>query len=129
MKTFGEYIYKVDRQGRTTIPAKFRQMFQAGATLLLDPEVRCIRVFPNEVERGWRDGEIEIEGVTYGIFERPLDSRGRIAIPAKLIDYAEIEGAAVFVAGNDRFFELWGEKYWGLEKMESYAEVVARYGN
>jgi len=117
MVFFGEYYYKVDRQGRTTLPPGLRQKVGRTVILFYLPDDRFISGYPTKGAKQLFDEAADI-GLTIGdIFERPLDSRGRITIPAKLREYAEIETVVVIATGDD-YFELWGEKHWELEKIE-----------
>jgi len=124
----GEYSYKVDKHGRTTMPPMLRQRVGDEVMLIYNPEHRCIGGYPSRLARQPFNRETSIEHTAYDISERLVDSRGRFTIPMKLRQYAEIETVVVIVAADD-YFELWGEKHWDSEKKEAYAEVVARFGN
>ena len=96
--------------------------------LIYYPEHRCIGGYPSRLTGQQFGSGASIEHTVYDIFEQSIGSRGRITIPAKLREHAEIEAVVVIVAADD-YFELWGEKHWDLEKKEAYTEEVTRFGN
>jgi MraZ protein len=54
-----------------------------------------------------------------------LDRQGRILIPDRLRDYAELElTAEVAIVGLDRFIELWNPEAW-LQQNEKQTEIGA----
>lgn len=112
-----EYYSKVDRQGRVTIPLPYRQMVGDKAMLLLTTEERYIAGSPSKIVKHYLNDELRSERTAGNVFEQRLDSRGRITIPAKLREHAEIESVVVIVALDD-YFELWGKRHWEFEKAE-----------
>ena len=51
-----------------------------------------------------------------------LDARGRLAIPPELRSFAGIVDTVVVIAGDD-YIELWGERNWALELLETEANL------
>ena len=119
----GEYSYKVDKHGRTTMPPMLRQRTGGRVMLIYYPKHRCIGGYPSRLARQPFDRGTSIEHTAYDISERSIGSRGRITIPAKLREYAEIEVVVVIVAEDD-YFELWGEKNWKLEIHQAMGEAT-----
>jgi len=123
----GEYSYKVNKYGRTTIPPMLRQRVGDKIILIYNPEHRCIGGYPSRLTGQQFSSGAHIEHAACDISERSVGSRGRFTIPMKLRQYAEIETVVVVVAADD-YFELWNERNWATERKKAYAESVVRLG-
>ena len=121
---FLEYYSRVDRRGRVTMPLPYRQAVGDKAMLLLGPQERCITGSPSKVAEHSLNDELRGILTAANIFERHLDSRGRITIPANLREHAEIEAAVVIVA-DDEYFELWNERNWEFEVRQAKLKLEA----
>ena len=118
---FGRYEHTLDGKGRVILPAKFRASFAVGGYLTehLDG---CLAL--------WTPTEFEIQGeqmqqrATQSRRDRNLarmwasasqevdfDRQGRMAIPAHLRQYAELQGDVLVLGANDRV-ELWAPARW-----------------
>jgi MraZ protein len=133
-KLLGEYSHSIDPKRRVFIPVDFRISKTWVITAGLD---RCLFMFP---EKEW-------ERVTERIKNLPLtkkdarsflrvllsraasitcDSQGRVLLPEKLTEYAEIARNCVFIGMINRV-ELWNPQKWeeyfsGAEK--DYSELA-----
>lgn len=132
----GEYEYKIDAKGRVAIPAKFRGEFWEGIVLARGLE-RCIIAYPPPV---WteiadkfsalpitRSRERRIGRVIFATaFSLELDEQGRVVLPPKLRQYAEIK-ETVIVAGINNYLEIWSKELWEQEQalMEEQAWQIA----
>ena len=122
MKAFlSRYSYKVDRKGRVSVPAEFRQTL---AELASDG----ILAFPSQTDNSIRcTSTALIEKITadadpLAVFQPAApdlarmalsdiirlvpDPEGRVILPESLIQHAGITDVALF-AGQGGFFEIW----------------------
>ncbi len=118
----GRYEHAIDKKGRTSVPARFRDVLAAqGETRLvitsaLDP---CLVCYPmNE----WLAFEERLAAlpqfdpsvamlrriVVSGAVECDVDKMGRVLIPASLRKHAGLEREALW-AGMGRHAELWAQ--------------------
>ncbi len=102
---FFEYWSKVDR-GKIVVPARCRRQFQLGLLLALDQERRFIAA-----------------GTCPGS-QLKLDARGRLYIPKKLRNEANIADVAVTVGSGDGYIEIWNPQSREAERAIAKAEAV-----
>ncbi len=118
---FGEFEHSVDTKGRVILPAKFRDAFLAGGfiTKVLDG---CLAVYTREEfatvaqemqEKARRGGDERtlVRSLAAGTAEVVPDRQGRIALPANLRSFAEIERDVVVTGAINRI-ELWDATRW-----------------
>lgn len=118
---FGEYHHKVDSQGRVTLPPRCRHRFREGIALYHVSKEGFVAGCATTGTAS-RNGRSTLPVV----FQRSPDTRGRITIPRKLRQVAEIQDTAVILVLDD-YLELWGEKKWKLEEARIRTEAVATY--
>jgi MraZ protein len=117
----GEHHNKMDPKGRISLPAKFREAFQAGVHLTLGQE-GCLYAFPPEQwarerarieERSLADPDSRgYTRVFFGNAERvDLDAQGRLVVPRRLRDKVRL-GRDVAVVGVAERLEIWPEEEW-----------------
>jgi MraZ protein len=117
----GTHTNKVDRKGRVSLPAAFRDALQGEArkSVILFPSIRN-----HDALEGWRYSSLEqlnqqvaelalfsdeSDGFAMGIFgdshEAPIDADGRIILPGGLRETIGIEpeGGVTFVGAGDKF--------------------------
>lgn len=132
----GHYEHTLEAKGRLSIPKKFRTELAAGGVLTegLDG---CLFLFPKSK---WdalakklaaapltrKDARSFARLLTFGAFDIELDHQGRILIPERLRQFAQI-GKKVIVAGALDRIEIWDKKRFNryLEKIESKSEEIA----
>lgn len=121
MATFkGEYEHSVDSKGRVSFPARLRKYLDPAAqerfTILRGLE-KCLYLYP---EDRWADVEDKLLSknqfskknrmVTRNFLRTAedvvLDNQNRIALPSKLMEFAEISSKAIFIGSGDRI-EIW----------------------
>ena len=129
----GEYRHSLDAKGRVILPAKYRGPLESGAYISkLDG---CLAVYPPEefnrvaeaMQEKQRRGHTERNAVRLflaGSAEIEPDRQGRIAIPANLRTFAELESEVV-VAGVGTRLELWNPQRWDRLQAESEDTGVA----
>lgn len=131
----GQFEHAIDAKGRTSLPARYRDVLQAGGDLrlvvtpaLFDP---CLKVYPM---KAWEELEEKISALPEfdpnAVFLRrrflsaavecELDKQGRILVPPILREHAGLSKEVLW-AGMGRTAELWSRERWaaGLEKSES----------
>jgi MraZ protein len=131
----GQYYYNLDSKGRLIIPSRYREHLQ-GEVVVTRGLDRCITVYPIIV---WEEIAQKVTALPFTdprgrtlrrIFfadanKVELDRQGRILIPDRLRDYAELElTAEVAIVGLDRFIELWNPEAW-LQQNEKQTEIGA----
>jgi len=128
----GQYQHSIDSKGRLFIPAKLRE--ELGETFYVTMGIdRCLSVYSEE---SWGKFTEKFESLPYTKTRamRPLfanaakcepDAQGRILLPAKLREYAELEKDVVVIGVSNRA-EIWNAAAWNkLEKEELNPENMA----
>ncbi len=129
---FGEYSYKVDEKGRVPIPPKFRRDMRESMILSRGPD-KCITAYPLSEWKKLADslaakavGHTDLRKLNRAIFGSAFsvsfDKQGRVILPPKLRDYAEIIDEIVIVGVNNTV-ELWNSVLWTEEKKKSDEQV------
>lgn len=126
----GEYEHSVDTKGRVAFPAKLRKALSPDAqenfTLLrgLEP---CLYLYPRDE---WELVEEKLSGINSFTKEGrtvkrnflrfaedlSLDKQNRIPLPSHLMEWAGIDGAAIFIGSGERI-EIWSPDK--LEEVDS----------
>lgn len=119
----GQYAHTIDAKGRLFIPAKLRQ--ELGSTFHVTVgQDHCLSVYSDESWAAFMD---KLKGLSYNEVKRlrglfaygadcEPDGQGRILLPAKLREYADLEKDVVIIGSFDRV-EIWNADRWAeLEK-------------
>ena len=127
---FGRFEHSLDTKGRLILPAKFRAQFDRGGYLGKHDE-RCLALWPEEEfarridhMRNLQDQGREQRNLTriwaQGLTEVEVTASGRMAIPAYLREYAQLDGEVLINGALDRI-ELWNPTLFAarVEPMES----------
>ena len=120
----GRFDYTIDEKGRTSLPAKFREVLAASydERLIITTFDKCLWAYP---VKEWQTIEEKIASLPQfkpevkalqrmfvsGATECPLDKQGRMVLPASLRDYAELKKEIVFV-GMTKRIEIWAKDKW-----------------
>lgn len=120
----GQYAHTIDAKGRLFIPAKLRQ--ELGDTFHVTVgQDHCLSVYSDE---SWAAFMEKLKGMSYNEIKRlrglfaygadcEPDAQGRILLPAKLRQYAELDKDVVVIGSFDRV-EIWNAQRWAeLEKV------------
>ncbi|MDZ7261981.1 MAG: division/cell wall cluster transcriptional repressor MraZ [candidate division KSB1 bacterium] len=117
----GEYDYTIDHKGRLNLPAKFRKAMskEANETVIITRgQEKCLDVYPLDV---WQQKIVEkinhfsetdrsqryfTSVMGANSVDSVFDKQGRITIPPKLCQYAQIEKEVRIVGAFNRI-ELW----------------------
>ena len=119
----GQYAHTIDAKGRLFIPAKLRQ--ELGDTFHVTVgQDHCLSVYSDE---SWAAFMEKLKGLSYNEVKRlrglfaygadcEPDAQGRILLPVKLREYADLEKDVVIIGSFDRV-EIWNAERWAeLEK-------------
>jgi MraZ protein len=133
----GEFQHSLDDKGRVILPARFRDQLEGGAVMAraldgclavypLDEFDRLYRKLQEARERGARERQAA-RTFFAGAQELTPDKQGRVAIPPKLREYAQLERDVVVVGGGDHI-EIWNAETFRTHEAEGITAIVAGEG-
>lgn len=118
---FGTFENKVDRKGRVSVPAPFRQILATSAFQGIivfhynAPKAveACSLEFMERLDQSVSDFDLfsdEHDDLAFNIFAQsrqlPFDGEGRVILPAALLEVTGIKQLAAFV-GKGQTFQIW----------------------
>ena len=135
----GRYNHSLDTKGRVSLPARFRESLQVGGddrvvlTPALDATFPHIDVYPWQ---RWLEFENRLAAkplfdenvillkrlVVANAIECPIDSHGRILVPAPHRELAAVDRDAIWL-GMTRTIELWSPEIWARAESEALANI------
>lgn len=138
----GEYNHTVDTKGRLIIPSKFREVL--GDKFVITKGMDgCLFVYDyaewsvfeeklRALPINKKDNRMLVRHFLAGACEVEVDKQGRILIPAKLREYAELIKDVTLI-GAAGHIEIWSDERWiameeDEESMEDIAERMADMG-
>ena len=121
----GEFEHTVDGKGRTSLPARFRELLAASGSdkMVVTRDVeRCLLLFPLAQWEAFEAKLAELPSMAPEVrlvkrtligsaHEVNVDGNGRILIPQPLREYARLSREVVFAGQIDRI-ELWNRDAW-----------------
>jgi len=117
----GQYEHTIDEKGRMTIPARYRELLEEGAYIIRGFDSNLIiltaDIFGQIADRINRMSitDPNARQLHRLIFSTAclveFDRAGRILIPQKLRQAAQLNGSAV-VVGSGIYFEIWSKDLW-----------------
>jgi len=134
----GIHSVNMDAKGRLAIPARFRESLLSASkgqiVLTIDPNAPNLALYSLDQ---WEGIQAKIEAlpslnpqarrlkqlfIGYA-FDLELDSNGRVLVPPKLREYAQLEKSLVLL-GQGQKIEIWSEGLWGqrFEEMLSMSD-------
>jgi MraZ protein len=134
----GHFEHAIDAKGRTSLPARFRDVLAAANDMLLvvtpalfDP---CLHVYPM---RAWEELEAKIAALPQfdtnvvafrrryvsAAVECELDKQGRILVPPSLREHAGLDKDVLW-AGMGPTIELWSKDRWKQSQQMNEAELA-----
>lgn len=135
----GEYNHTIDAKGRVIVPAKFREELGEEFVLTLGLD-GCLFVYPNEEWENFVNKLRELPGnkearqlqryFMAGAVTCEVDKQGRILIPSKLREKAELLKDVVFVGVVGKI-EVWSKERWEAntyDDMDAVAEHMSDLG-
>lgn len=129
----GEYQHTLDPKGRVILPAAFREELEEGLVMTVGLD-NCLTVHPvadwRRVVEGLRNlrttdrrERMFARVMTSSAHPEQLDRQGRITIPARLREYADLE-KDVSVVGADSRLELWNAARWETYRDQAMTEFA-----
>jgi MraZ protein len=133
----GHYEHAIDDKGRTSLPARFRDVLSsADSRLVVTPALGdpCLDVYPM---RAWEQLEAKLaqlnafdpQVIEFRRFyvsaavECELDKQGRILVPTGLRDHAGLTKSVLWL-GHGEKAELWSREQWeALSKQKSAIDL------
>jgi len=131
-KTFtSEFRYSIDAKGRVNVPAKFRKALpESSEDTFVVTRGHDQNIVAYSLDK-WREIEQELLKLSSRLpehraykrqktrFATPLkfDSQGRVAIPANLLEYAQIKKDVVIIGMIDEI------EIWDPDTLENYEET------
>ncbi len=135
----GEYDYALDEKGRVKIPAAFKEGLGAveGCVLYLLRDIEeCIAMYTAEeyeklaeklegVSGMSRRGRQLVRRLISSVFECPVDAQGRVKLPQKLVEHAQLQkGGTITLAGFRNYVQIWNPATY-LQSMEDAEGVLS----
>jgi MraZ protein len=133
---YGEHEHTIDDKSRLTLPAKYRHALSDGVVLAKGIE-RSIEVYPRaswdanmarvaELDAFNRASRDMKRFVFTGVAMAELDRQGRVVLPPKLIEHAELAKDVVVLGVHDHV-EIWDRAQWAahLQAIEGSVGDVA----
>ena len=117
----GEHEHTLDAKGRVILPARFRDRLMSG--LVFAPgQDRCIDVYPvatferrveelRSLPREDQRARAYLRVFLAGAHQDSPDSQGRVTVPQRLREYADLE-RDLTVVGSDEKVEIWDRETW-----------------
>lgn len=120
MKFLGSYVYQIDGKGRVSLPAAFRREAPDQRFVLLQAYAPALQLYPEsewegveermrELVRHQPEARLYVLSVMSSAVEVAPDAQGRILIPSRLQEAAELNGEALLVGSIDKV-EIWNPK-------------------
>ena len=121
----GEFVHTIDEGGRITVPARFRADLTLGLVITRGLD-RCLAIYPLEEcgQLAERVSGLPMTDRRARAFRRLVfanasdavpDKQGRVLIPPRLREYANLDGEVV-VTGLNTYIEVWNPESWGEER-------------
>lgn len=146
MRFTGNIDAKTDEKGRVFVPATFRKLLQQANldSLILRKDIfqQCLVLYPENVWDAMVDaiaerttpfdskGRAAMRGFVAGAERISIDGNGRILIPRRYLESADIQGEVRFI-GMDDSIEIWNRQKAEslLDTPDSLAESLERLMN
>lgn len=126
MKMFlGEYNPNITEGSRIALPKKIREQVRSGGVVLTKGFEKCIYIYDKDdwqlqAEKQIENSKTDVANAKISDLERyvyssatevPIDTQGRIVIPANYLEYAGITGKTAVVGVGNRV-EVWDASAW-----------------
>ncbi len=137
MSFLGRHDHTIDKKGRLSIPAAYRAEIVRRSEMpsILTSYGNHLALYPREYWRENIEGglakisEWDKEGQAFrrlivgGATECPIDSQGRILVPANLREHAKLQGKVTLV-GVLNFIEIWDTELYELDNDDTRARLA-----
>lgn len=132
----GSYTYQLDDKGRVSLPAAFRreapdqrfvliQAYAPALALYPEDEWQEVQVRLKDLLRHQPDARMWVLSVMANAVEVVPDAQGRILVPARLKEAAELDGQVLLVGAIDKV-EIWNPDHFS-EALASSADDFDRF--
>ncbi|NQU59816.1 MAG: division/cell wall cluster transcriptional repressor MraZ [Rhodospirillales bacterium] len=135
----GNYVNRVDKKGRVSVPKPFREAFgrQSFLGLYAYPLFKfnafeaCDEAFMERLSDSledlpmFSDEQDDLSVILESAHRLPFDPEGRVALPKDVFDTTGISGQALFV-GRGRRFQIWEPKAYEANRGEAFERARAR---
>jgi MraZ protein len=136
----GTFENKVDRKGRVSVPASFRQILATSAYQGIvafryktpNAMQACGLEFLEELDQGISDYDLfseDHDALAFSLFgdshQLPFDGEGRVILPPALMEITGIGDRAAFV-GKGRTFQIWEPEALKAHKAGAHAHAMAQ---
>ena len=129
----GEYQHTLDPKGRVILPSAFREELEGGLVMTVGLD-HCLAVHPladwqrvvdslRELRTTDRRERMFARMLTASAHPEVLDRQGRVTIPARLREYADLT-KDVAVVGADSRLELWDAAAWEAYRSEAISDFA-----
>ena len=131
----GEYFHTIDKKGRMSIPAKFRETFGDMLMMAKGPN-HCLYFYPieewekaeekvlNAENSSTPQGKFLIRNFIGGSQDVEIDAMGRVLVPQSLREFAGLtDKMDVVVVGVGSKAEVWPKAHWA-ETMEEDSKIL-----
>ncbi len=139
VKFLGSYQYQLDDKSRVSLPAAFRREAADQSFVLIQVHPPALSLYPEgtwqQVEDQMRDllkhqpeARLHVLSLMANAVEVVPDSQGRILIPARLKEAAQLDGQVMLVGLIDRV-EIWNPAQFqqaAHEETTSYAQFTGK---
>lgn len=137
----GTFDFTLDAKNRLTIPSKHRAAFADGVVLAAGLE-RCVGLWRPEDYEGWTESVLQGRNplspeyrqlsrhFTANSVTTELDGAGRVMVPPRLKDYAQLDREVALV-GAGSSLEIWDRTTWDAyngDVVANVAEIAAGLG-
>ena len=130
----GEYLHTIDKKGRIFIPAKLRDSL--GENFVISRGIGAQPVLSIYSEESWQQLDEKIKALPNmeslrvrrflytGAMSAEYDSQGRIVIPSRLREFADL-GENAYVLGMSDHLEIWNTQLWESESVKDTSASIA----
>ncbi len=130
----GEYQHTLDPKGRVILPSAFREELSEGLVMTVGLD-HCLTVHPvadwqrvvedlRNLRTTDRRERMFVRMLTASAQAEQLDRQGRVTIPGRLRDYAELR-KDIAVVGADSRVELWDATAWETYRTQAMADFAS----
>jgi MraZ protein len=132
----GEYNFNLDDNHRLNIPNTFKKYLEETLVIAKGFE-KCLYLYNmsdwriisekvNNLSFTKANNRKFSRGLNSGAYELEVDSKGRICISQKLVDYAQLVKECIIIGVSNRI-EIWSKEEWDKYSMEN-PDVLAELG-
>jgi MraZ protein len=144
-KFTGEFDHTLDEKSRLIIPSKFRKPLGERFYFLRGINAECIWVMPEEDFEAMMEkfdskipitdtkGQNWLRSIHASAYLAEMDKQGRVSVPQKLRDWAEVKDPTVTLVGTRNQIEIWSTEKWQArykeeDFLEQTSQLYSKYG-